>query len=84
MVHVALQLLDVLPKSVGWILKCAVEHCCAGETTSPMPTTRGDSECSGVNVAAHFGRSLDLQFDSQEQIPLQSKKAVNIVLVFDG
>jgi hypothetical protein len=35
-----------------------------------MSTTQGnDDECSGIKVAAHLGRSLDLQFDPQEQIP---------------
>jgi hypothetical protein len=44
--------------------------------------TQGNDECSGVIIAAHFGRSLDLQFDPQEQIPCalyfyNRKKAIN-------
>jgi hypothetical protein len=70
MAHVAIQLPHFVPKSVGQIMQYAVEHYCIEETTSPMPTTQGnDNECSGIHIAAHFGRSLEFNFDSQEQIP---------------
>jgi hypothetical protein len=69
-VHVAIQLLDFVPESVGLIMQCAVEHYHAGETTFLMPASQGNGDkCSGVNVAAHFCRSLDLQLDPQEEIP---------------
>jgi hypothetical protein len=65
----AIQILDFVPKSGGWIMQYAVEHYHAGETTSPIPITQGyDDKCSGVNVATHFGRSFDLESDHQEQI----------------
>jgi hypothetical protein len=43
MAHLAIQLLDFVPKSVRWIMQYVVEHYHAGEATSP------DAHNSGID-----------------------------------
>jgi len=84
MAHAVMQWVDVPTKVLWWIMPYAAVHCLVELTSSLLPTTQGNNiECFHINNATWF-TVWPCGTNSLCTTPLQLKKAVNIVFVFEG